>query len=46
MIAGGALGLLFGPVGVIIGGILGALIGDQIEYENVKAERERRRKRT
>lgn len=34
MVAGGILGLPFGPAGVIIGGILGAIAGNQIEYED------------
>ncbi|MHC1636091.1 MAG: hypothetical protein ACXQTS_05675 [Candidatus Methanospirareceae archaeon] len=33
MVVGGVLGLPFGPVGIIIGGIIGALLGNQIEYE-------------
>lgn len=44
MIAGGALGLLFGPVGVIIGGVIGAILGDQAERESVRVERERKKK--
>ncbi len=40
MVAGGAIGLLFGPVGVVlVCGILGALLGNWAEYEKVKAER-------
>ncbi|KPV64162.1 MAG: hypothetical protein AOA65_1047 [Candidatus Bathyarchaeota archaeon BA1] len=46
MVLGGTLGLIFGSAGVIIGGILGALAGNQIEYENIRAERERRKKKT
>ncbi|KPV63488.1 MAG: hypothetical protein AOA66_0854 [Candidatus Bathyarchaeota archaeon BA2] len=45
MIAGGALGLLFGPVGVIVGGVLGAILGDRVEYESIRAERERMRRK-
>jgi len=39
MVAGGIIGLLFGPGGVIIGGILGALAGNQIEYEDKRRRR-------
>jgi len=42
MITGGAIGLLFGPAGVIIGGLVGGFIGNQVEYENRRMERERR----
>ncbi len=45
MVTGCLLGLTFGPVGVLVGGILGALAGNQIEYESKRMERERRRKR-
>ena len=41
MIAGGATGLLGGPVGVLLGGIIGALIGNQIEYEQQKRRKRR-----
>ena len=40
MIAGGAVGLLGGPVGVIVGGVIGAILGDQTEREEKKIERE------
>jgi hypothetical protein len=43
MVVGGALGLPFGPAGVVIGGILGALLGNQVEYESKRAERERKK---
>ena len=43
MVTGCLLGLTFGPVGV--GGILGALAGNQIEYESKRMERERRRRK-
>ncbi len=43
MIAGGAIGLLFGPAGVIVGGIIGAILGNQAEYESLEAEKEKRR---
>lgn len=46
MIAGGTVGLLFGPIGVLAGGILGAIFGNQAEYESIKSERERKRKQT
>lgn len=39
MIVGGALGLPFGPLGVLIGGILGALIGNQLEYEGIQKKK-------
>jgi uncharacterized protein YcfJ len=38
MIAGGALGLPFGPIGVLVGGVIGALIGNQLEYETLEEE--------
>lgn len=34
MIAGGALGLPFGPVGVVIGGLIGALLGNEVERKS------------
>ncbi len=43
MIVGGAIGLSFGPVGVLICGILGALLGDRAEYETLKAEKKEKR---
>jgi len=47
MIAGGTIGLLFGQAGVIIGGLIGAVIGNQLEYnqelERKKREREKRK---
>lgn len=45
MVAGGAIGLLFGPVGVIIGGVIGAILGDQAEHESIRVERERKRRK-
>ena len=48
MIFGGAIGLLGGFVGVLVCGIIGALIGNHIEYERErerkKREEERRKK--
>ena len=41
MIAGGALGLLGGPVGVIVGGVIGAILGNEVE-KGEKRERKRR----
>ncbi|MHC1611547.1 MAG: hypothetical protein ACXQTW_08175 [Candidatus Methanospirareceae archaeon] len=41
MVVGGALGLPFGPFGIVIGGILGALLGNQVEYESKRAERKK-----
>ena len=32
MIFGAMLSLPFGPLGVLLGGLLGAVVGDQIEY--------------
>jgi len=43
ILAGGAIGLFFGPAGVIIGGLLGAAIGNQLEY-NGELERRKREK--
>jgi len=37
--------LTFVPVGVLVGGILGALAGNQIEYESKRMEREKEKKR-
>lgn len=45
MVLGGLLGLLLGPVGVIAGGCLGAIIGDQIERDNIREAEEEERKR-
>lgn len=33
MILGGALGLPGGPVGVIMGGVIGIMLGDRVERE-------------
>lgn len=33
MVVGGALGVPFGPLGVLMGGAIGAVVGNQIEYE-------------
>lgn len=46
MVLLGTVGLIFGPAGVIAGGILGALIGNQIEYESIRAEKKRKKKKT
>ncbi len=36
MIIEGAVGSAGDPIGVIIGGLVGALIGNQAEYENIR----------
>ena len=43
MVLGGVLGLPFGPAGIIIGGIIGALLGNQIEYESERVKRKRKK---
>ncbi len=43
MIAVGALGLPFGTAGAVVGGLLGALIGNEIEYQDIKDRRRARR---
>lgn len=43
MVGGALIGLPFGPAGVVIGGLLGAIIGNQIEYEQEREKREKRR---
>ena len=45
MIAGGALGLPFGPPGVLIGGIVGALFGNRIESESLEEKAKKRARR-
>jgi hypothetical protein len=40
LVAGGALGAPFGPAGVIVGGVLGGLIGNSVEYQNLKQEQQ------
>lgn len=42
LVAGGALGAPFGPAGVIVGGVLGGLIGNSVEYQNLKEEQQER----
>ncbi|RLI80320.1 hypothetical protein DRP04_08270 [Archaeoglobales archaeon] len=44
MIGGGLIGLPFGPTGVILGGLLGAIIGNQIEYEQERERKKRMKK--
>jgi hypothetical protein len=39
MVIEGTVGLMFRPVGVIIEGVVGAVVGNQIEYESIKAEK-------
>jgi hypothetical protein len=39
MVAGGALGLPLGPLGVLVGGILGAIAGNELEREKRKKRR-------
>jgi hypothetical protein len=41
MVAGGALGAPFGPLGVLIGGILGAVVGNQVEYDELNRRKGR-----
>lgn len=36
LVVGGAIGLPFGPMGVLIGGLLGAVVGNQIEYDQLR----------
>jgi len=45
MTIGGLIGLLGGPVGVVIVGLIGAAIGNQAEYESIKAEKEKKKKK-
>ena len=44
MIFGGSIGIIFGPGGVILGGLIGALIGDELEKREL--EEEQRKKQT
>ena len=39
LVAGGLLGTPFGPAGVIFGGVVGGLVGNAVEYQNLKERR-------
>lgn len=45
MIVGGALGLPFGPLGIIGGGVAGAIIGDNIERSSRKRRKKKKEKK-
>ena len=46
MVIGGLIGLPFGAGGLILGGLFGALIGNELESESVRKKKRRSKKFT